>query len=172
MPDELIQDRDEHFTPTDSYRIPDSYDFTDLDLPSTTILHESSEYEAYYCESPISLLTYRSSRGRSQGNSHDSRRTDDDATQVITRTSTRRFFSTSREGSPDYIHQRSRDFFAKIAMRQQQKQQDKQEPKDSPTTTMDKMEDSDRLYRRRSGPTSPVSATATISVDGTLDSPY
>ncbi|QRW19927.1 glutathione synthase, ATP-binding domain protein [Rhizoctonia solani] len=133
MPDELIQDRDEHLTPIDSYRIPESYDFTDLDLPSTTILHESSEYEAYYCESPISLLTYRSSRGRSRAESR---------------------------------------FFPKFTMRQQQKQQDKQEPKNSPTTIMDKMEDSDRLYRRRSGPTPPVSATATISVDGTLDSPY
>ncbi|KAF8693853.1 Glutathione synthetase, partial [Rhizoctonia solani] len=151
MPDELIQDRDEHLTPIDSYRIPESYDFTDLDLPSTTILHEGSEYEAYYCESPISLLTYRSSRGRSRGNSHDSRRTDNDAIQVIT--------PESR-------------FFREVHDEATAKQQDKQEPKNSPTTIMDKMEDSDRLYRRRSGPTSPVSATATISVDGTLDSPY
>ncbi|CEL56873.1 hypothetical protein RSOLAG1IB_08151 [Rhizoctonia solani AG-1 IB] len=93
--------------------IPESYDFVEMDH-TPTVHHENSEYGAYYCASPMPILT--------PGSAHGARTTYSQETGL--------------------------------------------------SSVIGEMERYNRTHMPRSMLTSSASPTTTISVDGTLDSPY
>ncbi|CAE6536670.1 unnamed protein product [Rhizoctonia solani] len=137
-------------SPAAQTAVPESYDFIGVDQPSPTSGHENSEYGAYYSTSPTPIFTYGSTHGASRGNTYDSRRGD------ITRGNT--YVSTQDNYEPEPHHGGA----TRMTYGQET----------GPATLINEMQDYNRNYVPRSVPALSPSPTTTISVDGTLDSPY
>ncbi|KAL5632849.1 hypothetical protein ACGC1H_005710 [Rhizoctonia solani] len=135
----------------------ESYDFTGTDRLSPTTPYENPKYGASYSTSPVPILTYGSTRG----NTYDSRReVAYDATQGVTYASIRDTYGTMREDDYDPTRRRGAATYVTHG----------QETGSIPIIR--DLEDSnwDRIPRSMLAPF--PSPTTTVSVDGTLDSPY
>ncbi|CAE6438774.1 unnamed protein product [Rhizoctonia solani] len=137
--------------------IPESYDFTSTDRLSPTTPHENPKYGGYYSTSPVPILTY----GNTRGNTYDSRpKGAYDATQTGSYASRRDTYDTMQEDGYDPARRHGAATYITHGQ------------ETGLTSTFRDLEDynRDRIPRSMLAPF--PSPTTTVSVDGTLDSPY
>ncbi|KAJ1303065.1 hypothetical protein OPQ81_011266 [Rhizoctonia solani] len=138
----------------------ESYDFIGMDRPSPGATRENLEYGAYYCTSPMPISAYGSTHGTSRANTYESRQGGAyNATRLGTYALTRDTHDAVQQNP--YDPTRPRGGLDPMSHEQAR----------GLTTIMGEIEDYNQ-DGMRSVPAPSPSPTATISVDGTLDSPY